>query len=170
MRRLMAAGLAGCLLMNASCAIIAGGAVVGGVTGAAGSGTPQVRPGAPVQLRLPAPRDVALLPSLAEGLVASAPSASGDTAWLPQARLLIGRVTAVRGDTLWLRLTEARSGAQRLTYPADRGPLVRLVGEEARRVEPLGNQPMAAVLGALLGAGAGIVVIMVLCSIEPCLS
>ena len=170
MRRLVAAGLAASLLVNAGCAIIAGGAVAGGMTGAAISDTPRVQPGAPIQLRLPSPRDVALLPPLAEVLEAGAPSAPEDTVWLPEARLLIGRVTAVRGDTLWLRLTEARSGEQRLTYPTDRGPFVRLVGEEAHRVEPLGSQPMAAVLGAFLGAGAGLVFIMVLCSIEPCFS
>ena len=164
-----AAALAvGLVLSTTSCAIIAGSAVVGGVTGLTIHGTPRVQPGAPVQLRLPTPRDVALLAPLATALAASAPSAPSDTSWLRAATLLVGRATAVRGDTVWLRLTEVRGSEGRVSYPVGHGPMVRLTGAEASRVEPLGSRPMAALLGAALGAAAGTALLWLLCSVEPC--
>lgn len=160
------------VLAQSGCAVVAGvgaaGALAGGAVGAlvgssgGGGGAPYGGVvGAAVAVDIDPPRDLAL--------VRAAPD---DTAWVRGVRFLLGRVTAVRSDTLWLAVTEARGSAGPSTFPALAGPVTSVVGGPGVAVRVVARdagRATTAYVGAALGAAAAILGLYYWCGQTRCL-
>ena len=151
-RRAARLALPALLLAQAGCYFIAGvgaaGALVGGAAGAA------------VSITLDPPRDLTLV------------GTGGDTAYVRGARSVVGQVTAERGDTLFVALTEVQGARGPATYPAIAGPTAAVVRDSAVTVRVVtrdASRSSTIFLGAALGATAFITAIFLYCAHTRCL-
>jgi len=166
-RRAARLALPALLLAQAGCYFIAGvgaaGALVGGAAGAAVASdrpAPVTALGAAVSITLDPPRDLTLV------------GTGGDTAYVRGARSVIGRVTAERGDTLFVALTEVQGARGPATYPAIAGPTAAVVRDSAVTVRVVtrdASRSSTIFLGAALGATAFITAIFLYCAHTRCL-
>lgn len=146
------------LLTPWGCVVMIPGAIAGAGAGAYIARDIRVKVKAPIKVRFEPPRDATLIGR-----------GGRDTTLLSGTSLLIGRVRDLRGDTLWVTVSEAYSGsAHRLRYDRRRAPEVVVVLEPGVRVEPLGNQAASMVTGGLLGAGVALGIVVVRCMLNSC--
>lgn len=138
----------GCMVLLAGAA---GGAAVGatasGVAANRAAGTDPGGAGASVAVAFAPARDVAL--------VGGVSGTRAETTWVRGAISLLGHVTATRGDTLRLAVSEGRGMAGVATFPANWEPTIEVVPGPGAAVRVLSRAPVAtnnAAVGALLGA------------------
>jgi hypothetical protein len=151
------------LLAQTGCVLLAGGAAVGGLTGAV-IATSQPKPttdvGAAVSVAFDPARDLTI-----EGGVA------GDTAWVRGTRSAVGRVTRVRGDTLFLALAEVVGARGPATFPAVMGPTAVVVRGPGATVRLIARRPgvaTATMLGVALGIFGVVAAIYIDCYLNGC--
>ena len=139
------------------CAVLIPAAIAGAGTGAALTSDIRVKPGAAVQVGFQPARDV--------GLIARN---GRDTTLLAGARLLVGRVRELRGDSLWVTISEAHATDGKLHFDRNSAPEALVRFQEGVRIEPLANQAAYIVTGGILGTGAAIALIFLMCYLDPC--
>jgi hypothetical protein len=138
-----------------------GGAALGAIGGAVVTRDVRVKPGASVRVELDQPRDV-------HGVRRG--SAAGDTVALRQSRQLFGRVERVAGDSVWIAISEVRGDLGPTRFRLGAMPVALVRQEPGVRILPLANRPSYIVAGGLLGTGIGVLVIIIGCALDPCLS
>ena len=152
----------GCMALLAGAT---GGAAVGVAAGGAAERRDSTRyAGTSVAVAFAPARDVAV--------VGAAP---GDTTWVRGAVSVLGRVTATRGDTLRLAVSEGRGKGGAATFPSGREPMTEIVsgpGVTVREISRIPTQTNAAFTGALIGTilavTVGIVALVIACSGNSC--
>lgn len=151
---------AGCIAAGA-----AAGATVGVAAGDAAARHDSARyAGTAVAVAFARARDVAMVGS-----------AGGDTTRVRGAVALLGRVTATRGDTLRLAVSEGRGSDGAASFPSGREPTTEIVPGPEVSVRVLSRAPTqtnAAFTGALIGiivaVTIGIVAWVIACSGNSC--
>jgi hypothetical protein len=156
--------------------VLLAGAAGGAAVGIAASGVQQHRTsdvdprgaGASIAVAFAPARDVAVGGGM--GGVAA------ETTWVRGAISLLGRVTATRGDTLLLAVSEGRGTAGVATFPARWEPVAEVVQGPGVAVHLLSRAPVAtnnAAVGALLGAvvatTAFVLAVLLYCSNQRCM-
>ena len=148
------------LLMGLSgCTILAGGAALGAAGGAIASRDIRVRPGASLRVEYTRAPDIPIV--LAR---------EADTTWLHRTEYLIGRVAHIRGDTLWMDVSESRTATSRVTYGRGQAQVVVDQARPGMSVVVLANRPAYIVAGAALGTALGGGAIIIYCKFKPCMS
>lgn len=151
-------------LAATGCAIVAGaaagGAAVGVVAGRAVAGQ-DAGAGSAVAVTFDPSRDLVAVGRM-----------PGDTVRVRGAVSLVGRVTVERGDTLRVMLSEARGSDGPATFPARRQPVTSIVRGEGVSVRVINRRPALTdgmFVGALVGATAAFLALVVYCSTTRCL-
>ena len=157
MSRIAFAALALLFAGPVGCSFVAGGALAGAGAGAMAAREIGVKPGGAVRVRFHKPHDVALI-----GSDSLHPAPLADVSYL------IGRVRVVRGDTLWMTLSEAESLRTVVRYPQTPAPMTRIVRDAHTRIEPLGNTVGYVLTGAAIGLVAGVGAFFWTCTLNPC--
>ena len=167
--RLAAAALALLLLPLAGCHIVAAGALAGGAIGVA------TTPPSVTMIDGPYQPDAAIMLDFtpARAIVATSARGRADTLQVPDVTRLVGRIRIVRGDTLWLSVTELRrpSGGP-IGYGRGREPVAGVVLDGAVRATVIATRADVRerfTIGVALGAVLALIGILAYCSSERCL-
>ena len=147
------------LIVLSGCTILAGGAALGAAGGAIASRDIRVRPGASVRVQYAQSPDIPVL------LLQEA-----DTTWLRQTEYLVGRVARMRGDTVWMDLSESRSALSRVTYGRGQAQVAVDHTGPGMSIIVLANRPAYMVAGAAFGTVLSGGAIIIYCMFNPCMS
>ena len=143
---------------SSGCTILVGGATLGAAGGAIASRDIRVRPGVSVRVEFTNLQDIPVVVQR-----------EADTTWLRRTEYLVGRIDRVRGDTLWIDLSESRTAMSRMRYGRRQAQAPVDQRDPGASIVLLANRPTYVVAGAALGTAVSGGIVVIYCLFRPCM-